>query len=92
MKSIHECEYILIVFEYECEYLSNKIHECECEYSNMCIRMHSNANTEYEYPMPGTLYGGGGGGCENVRPENNLSKNREREITFTEIKECEIRK
>ena len=25
----------------------------ECEYSNMCIRMHLNANTEYEYPMPG---------------------------------------
>ena len=38
--------------------------------------------------------GGGGvrGGCENVRPENNFSKNREREITFTEIREREIRK
>ena len=34
----------------------------------------------------------GGGGCENVRPENNFSKNREREITFTEIREREIRK
>ena len=34
---------------------------------------------------------GGGGGCENVRPENNFSKNREREITFTEIREREIR-
>ena len=31
--------------------------------------------------------GGGKGGCENVRPENNFSKNREREITFTEIRE-----
>ena len=45
---------------------------------------------EYRY------YGGGGGvrggGCENVRPENNFSKNREREITFTEIREREIRK
>ena len=36
--------------------------------------------------------GGGKGGCENVRPENNFSKNREREITFTEIREREIRK
>ena len=39
-------------------------------------------------------WGGGGvrGGCENVRPENNFSKNREREITFTEIREREIRR
>ena len=36
--------------------------------------------------------GGGKGGCENVRPENNFSKNREREITFTEIREREIRR
>ena len=35
--------------------------------------------------------GGGKGGYENVRPENNFSKNREREITFTEIREREIR-
>ena len=36
--------------------------------------------------------GKGGGGCENVRPENIFSKNREREITFTEIREREIRR
>ena len=47
--------------------------------------------------MPGgdTPYSGGGGkggGGENVRPENNFSKNREREITFTEIREREIRR
>ena len=59
MKCIHECEYISIVFEYKCEYLFKKNHECECEYeySNMCIRMHSNANTEYEYPMPEYRHG-----------------------------------
>ena len=43
----------------------------------------------YEYIGGG---GGGKGGCENVRPENNFSKNREREITFTEIREREIRR
>ena len=38
------------------------------------------------------IKGVGKGGCENVRPENNFSKNREREITFTEIREREIRR
>ena len=42
--------------------------------------------------MVSQMGGGGKGGCENVRPENNFSKNREREITFTEIREREIRK
>ena len=36
--------------------------------------------------------GGGKGGSENARPENNLFKNRERKIIYTEIKEREIRK
>ena len=40
--------------------------------------------------MGGGVRGGGGG--ENVRPENNFSKNREHEITFTEIREREIRR
>ena len=40
----------------------------------------------------GLLGGGGKGGSENVRPENYFSKNREREITFTEIREREIRR
>ena len=44
---------------------------------------------QYIYSKGG---GGGKGGCENVRPENNFSKNREREITFTEIREREIRR
>ena len=54
MKIIHECEYISYVFE--CEYFDKIIHECEyeCEYIKLCIRMHSNANTECEYPMSAT--------------------------------------
>ena len=40
----------------------------------------------------GGVKGGGGGGGEDVRPENIFSKNREREITFTEIRERKIRK
>ena len=46
------------------------------------------------YRIPNTSQGGGGGkgGCENARPENNFSKNREREITLTEIREREIRR
>ena len=50
------------VFEYECEYLLffASVFEYEYEYLKNCIRMHSNTNTEYEYPMSGattvTLY------------------------------------
>ena len=48
----------------------------------------SASNTKFSH----TRGGGVRGGCENVRPENNFSKNREREITFTEIREREIRR
>ena len=53
MKSIHNYEYISNVFEYEYEYFLKTGHEYEyeCEYSISCIRMYSNTNTEYDYPM-----------------------------------------
>ena len=58
--------------------LTNRLCFCNTFYIGLLIKPH--------------IKGRGKGGCENVRPENNFSKNREREITFTEIREREIRK